>query len=231
MKPRLALLLILLSAGGCVRYMPAGISSTSIGTKNEVPVKVTSGESSAVYVFFLGPFGNDSLEAAIENAKGKAQADSIANVFVDRKLTCYPFYPLCLITFIDTRVYGTLVKYKTDAGEELEPMPGFTRDSSEQTIPATTEKVPEPEILYGYLMANYLESPAAASRYYLGLRYQAKNIVRNYILEKKGKASSWNWRFKIDRALADDQKSLVEWFLKTYTDYKSLPNAAVQSPE
>lgn len=115
----LVFLMCSLVLSGCVHYMPAAVSSTSIGTKNEVPVQTAIGTSSAYYVFGLGPTGDDSLIAAIDDAKSQAKSDSIANVFVDRKITCVPacFFPI--YKRIDTMVYGTLVKYRNDSGTDL----------------------------------------------------------------------------------------------------------------
>jgi hypothetical protein len=97
---------------GCVHYQPAIVSTTSIG-EQEIPLKVTYGESSAYYLFgILGPLGNDSLQAAIEDAQGDAPSDTIVNVFIDRQVLNFPFDYLPLITRIKTNIYGTLIKYK-----------------------------------------------------------------------------------------------------------------------
>ncbi|HAF95886.1 MAG: hypothetical protein A2021_06600 [Elusimicrobia bacterium GWF2_52_66] len=100
--------------------MPAAVSSTSIGSKYETPVRTVTGTSSAYYIFGLGPTGDDSLNAAIEDAKSQAPSDSIANVFVDRKLICIPVCGFSIFTRIDTMVYGTLVKYANEDGTPLE---------------------------------------------------------------------------------------------------------------
>jgi len=112
---------ILFGAGGCVYYRPAVVSTNSIGTKNEVPVKVVKGYSSASYIFGLGPMGNESLEAAIYDAIKNEKGSSLSNVFVDRRVLCFPFPPLCLYIRRDTMVYGTLVKYLDENGKEIPP--------------------------------------------------------------------------------------------------------------
>ena len=68
---------ILFGAGGCVYYRPAVVSTNSIGTKNEVPVKVVKGYSSASYILGLGPIGNESLEAAIYDATKNEKGSSL----------------------------------------------------------------------------------------------------------------------------------------------------------
>lgn len=126
----------MLSFSGCVHYMPAAVSSTSIGSKYEVPVRTVTGTSSAYYVLGLGPTGDDSLNAAIEDAKSQAPSDSIANVFVDRKLTCVPVCGFSLFKRIDTMVYGTLVKYMKEDGTPIENYEGNAR-SEDLGIPLT----------------------------------------------------------------------------------------------
>ena len=116
---------------GCAHYMPAAISSTSIGSKYEVPVKTVTGTSSAYYVFGFGPTGDDSLNAAIEDAKSNAPSDSIANVFVDRKLTCFPVCGFSVFTRIDTMIYGTLVKYTKEDGAPLMPKEEKTDEANQ----------------------------------------------------------------------------------------------------
>lgn len=88
---------------GCTYYQPAMVSSSSINGDYERPVLVTYGEAHAFYLFGLvGPFGNDSLQAAIEDAMGDAPADTMTNVFVDRYITFFPLPGFSLVT----RVYS-----------------------------------------------------------------------------------------------------------------------------
>lgn len=99
------------SLSSCTHYYPAAISSASLGQR-EKPVMVTTGTSQAVYVFGFGPIGgNDTLEAAVENAKKDTPADTMINTYMDRKVVSFPaeFFPLLRV--ITTTVYGTLVKY------------------------------------------------------------------------------------------------------------------------
>jgi len=119
MKNVLLSVLSVLFLTGCVHYMPAAVSSTSIGSKYETPVRTVTGSSSAYYIFGIGPTGDDSLNAAIEDAKSNAPSDSIANVFVDRKLICFPVCGFSIFTRIETMIYGTLVKYTDEAGAPI----------------------------------------------------------------------------------------------------------------
>jgi hypothetical protein len=116
MKKRLLAICICLSAFACAYHYPAGISTTSLSGVREAPVAVRSGESNTYYVLFLGPFGENSLRAAIKNAKKNTEADTIANVFVDRKMTFYPHVIFPIVTKVSTRVYGTLIRYEDANG-------------------------------------------------------------------------------------------------------------------
>ena len=107
---RFTMLGLLALTTGCVHYMPVAVSSAPLGPK-EHPVAVVSGEASAYYFMGFGPMGDDSLEAAVADAKGQKDSDTIMNVFVDRRLFCFPLCGFSLITQGTTRIYGTLVKY------------------------------------------------------------------------------------------------------------------------
>ena len=110
---------------GCTYYLPPVASSTTIGSKNEVPVQVVTGESTEWSFLFFGPFGDASAKAAIENAKTKSleESDSIANVFLDRMMFCFPTCGLPIYVSATTQITGTLVRYKKDSGETLTRRP------------------------------------------------------------------------------------------------------------
>ncbi|MBI2069215.1 MAG: hypothetical protein HYT79_01315 [Elusimicrobia bacterium] len=87
------------------------VSTNAVGSKFEQPVDVASGSSSAYYILGIGPLGNDSLRAAVEDALQFRRASTLSNVYVDRRLICFPFCYLPIATRVDTMVYGTLVSY------------------------------------------------------------------------------------------------------------------------
>ncbi|MBK6881232.1 MAG: hypothetical protein IPH01_10740 [Elusimicrobia bacterium] len=116
MKNKLSLVLMGFSLFGCAYHYPAGISTTSLSGVREAPVAIKSGESNTYYVLFFGPFGENSLQTAIQEAKKGTSADTIANVFVDRKLTFYPHVIFPIVTKVSTRVHGTLIRYEDANG-------------------------------------------------------------------------------------------------------------------
>ncbi len=97
---------------GCIYHRPFQVSTTSLGPK-EIPVKTSAGSASAFYFLFLGPFGDDSLEAAIKNAVSNEKSgnvDTMVNVFVDRKILEFPF----VFKKMTTTVWGTLIRYEDE---------------------------------------------------------------------------------------------------------------------
>ncbi|HIF93695.1 MAG TPA: hypothetical protein EYQ60_11310 [Myxococcales bacterium] len=97
----------------CTHYAPMQVSTSPVGSGNEVPVKVATGESTASVLFgFVVLSGNDSLSAALQDALEGTEADTMMNVFVDRQAFCVPacWFPLYLRT--TTQVFGTLVRYE-----------------------------------------------------------------------------------------------------------------------
>ena len=120
---RYFLIVFSLLFSGCIRHVPTMISTTSIGDKYERPVQVVSGKSSAFYVLFFGPFGDNSYEAAIEDAKRNTAGDTLVNAYVDRTYGCFPIFPLCLITTSKTSIYGTLIRYVDENGKAIKTLP------------------------------------------------------------------------------------------------------------
>lgn len=130
----------------CTYHRPALIAQANIGPK-EIAVGVTKGESSAFYVLFFGPFGDNSLAAAVEDAKAKANADTLLNVFVDRQTF---FIPL-IYTRVTTVIYGTLVSYNPPLTKQdslrSEQAPFNANKSLEKTIPPRGSSAPADQAL------------------------------------------------------------------------------------
>jgi hypothetical protein len=106
-------LVVIVLLAGCTHYHPSMVSSVSLGEKFERPVDVGTGHSSAVYWFGLGPNGDDSLKAAMEDAMLGKKADAMVNILVDRKTYCWPACAFPLYMKTETMLTGTLVDYGT----------------------------------------------------------------------------------------------------------------------
>ncbi len=102
---------------GCVRQTAPIVSTTSIGSY-EWPVGLASGTSTATYIFGFGPIGDDTVGAAIVRAIGK-DGDALVNTAVDRRTTYIPFPFLPIVTRVETRVFGTVIVYIDDDGNEI----------------------------------------------------------------------------------------------------------------
>ncbi|MCG2725262.1 MAG: hypothetical protein L6420_03220 [Elusimicrobia bacterium] len=115
MKKIISMLSILILSG-CAYYQPTAVSTNSIGGKYERPTGIAEGVASKFYFFpcyAACSTGEDSLKAAITDALAGRNADTLANVYVDRRTIYFPhiYFPLFIRT--DVIVTGTLVKYNT----------------------------------------------------------------------------------------------------------------------
>lgn len=98
----------LLVLAGCTFYMPAPpqMSSTQISPDVEV-VGTVEGEARSVTVMGFGPYGDNSLRSAIQDALSKRGGDALINVSVDQATTSFMFF----YTARRTMVMGTAVRF------------------------------------------------------------------------------------------------------------------------
>lgn len=213
-----ALVLMLLSFSGCTYYMPAAVSSTSIGNQGEIPVKVVSGRSEASYFLFFGPFGDDSLLAALEDARSKGDGDTLANVFVDRKLFCFPFCGVSIYTSIETRITGTLVKYQDERSRQ------FQKAVIGQNLITNIEGGPKVNVggeeAYGQLLASFGKDQLTAESVHSSFSPKTRSALKDFVLIKRGKFSAMSWRIAIPENISEIERRFLYWYIKTYTDYK-----------
>jgi hypothetical protein len=132
------LALAALALPACVRVTQPIVSTTSLGSY-EWPVGLSQGTSTATYIFGFGPIGDDSVGQAVARAIGH-EGDALLNTTVDRRITYFPAPFLPIVTRIDTRVFGTVVVYIDDDGNEILGSP--SEESGEQTSLRRVE--PEP---------------------------------------------------------------------------------------
>jgi len=119
MKITLFAILTAFVIGGCVHYHPSTVSTTSLVGKYEKPIRVSNGKSKEYYILgFIGPIGNASVEEAIRNAKEGTAADTMVNVFVERKDVIFPL----IFRSVETTVYGTLIRYEEETGDRPQLM-------------------------------------------------------------------------------------------------------------
>ena len=98
----------LIALAGCTIFMPAPpqMASTEISPNVQI-VGTVEGEARSSYVFGFGPFGENSLRAAIQDALSKRGGDALINVSIDQATTnVFGVY-----TVRRTMVMGTAVKF------------------------------------------------------------------------------------------------------------------------
>lgn len=207
--------LVLLSFSGCTYYMPAAVSSTSIGNKGEIPVKVVSGSSEAYYWFAIGPFGDDSLQAALDDARSKGDGDTLANVFVDRKIFCFLNCYLPIYSSIETRITGTLVKYQDERSAQFQKAP-----ETQLPISGKSNGNIPPQVAYDQLLAAFGQDQLAAEAVHNAYSGQTRSNLKQFIITNRGDDSAWSWKLKIPANASENEKRFLNWYVKAYTSYK-----------
>lgn len=116
---KLKYIIMLASAGlmtGCTVFVPPPPQMASSSIPNSEAVGTVDGESRAYYVLGMGPFGDNSLKAAIKDSLSKRGGDALTNVAVDQVITYFglgPSLPMYNLGFsVKTKVFGTAVRYK-----------------------------------------------------------------------------------------------------------------------
>ena len=115
-KPRSLLLSALGLLTGCTVFVPPPPHMAATPIPNAEVVGTVDGESRAYYILGMGPFGDNSLKAAIKDALSKRGGDAITNVAIDQSFTYFgagPSLPMYNVGFsVKTKVYGTAMRYK-----------------------------------------------------------------------------------------------------------------------
>lgn len=131
----------LLSA--CVRQTAPIVSTTTLGDY-EWPVGLASGTSTATYILGFGPIGDDTVGTAIAHAIGK-DGDALINTAVDRRTTYFPAPFLPIVMRVETRVFGTVIVYIDENGDEiLGPDQGRESDARQTSYVAPAAPVVPP---------------------------------------------------------------------------------------
>ncbi len=172
---KIILILPILILSGCAYYQPTAVSTNSIGGKYERPTGIAEGVARKDYFFpcyELCSTGEDSLKAAIANALKGKNADTLANVFVDRKITAFPniYFPLWMRSEII--VTGTLVKYDAE---------GFTPNDKFVDI----LNLKNVDILWNKLLNLDEETRIQVFQYFLS--NEMKNKLHQYLVIRENK--------------------------------------------
>lgn len=100
-----AVLISVFLLSGCTIQKSMIVAPANIGPK-ETQTQIVEGESSSFYFLFLGPFGDSSLNAAVQDATDKSNSHSLLNVFVDRS-----YFSVLVFSRITTHIRGTAIRY------------------------------------------------------------------------------------------------------------------------
>jgi len=115
LNPKIILVTALAFLTGCTVFVPPSPQMASTIIPNTTIVGVVDGESSAYYILGMGPFGDNSLKAAIKDALSKRGGDALTNVAIDQTFKYFgigPSLPAANFGFsVKTKVYGTAVRY------------------------------------------------------------------------------------------------------------------------
>lgn len=97
---------------GCTVYVPHSVSMGGVVMPDVKVVGRVEGTASAKYILGFGPFGDDSLKAAVADALAQQGGDTLVNVTVDRSIMGFP-HPSAATIYkeIKTTVSGTAIKF------------------------------------------------------------------------------------------------------------------------
>lgn len=130
--------------GGCAYYRPMAVSTNSVGTEFESPTGIVKGRSVEYYClpfYHLLPIGNNSVEKAFNSALKDTDADTISNVYIERKTNIYPLPFIPLVIRSETRLMGTGVRYKKEAATQQTAAPTATNTEAHPSGPSDGEGV------------------------------------------------------------------------------------------
>lgn len=208
--------LVLLSAlaCGCVEQLPADLPASALGTTEDVPIGPVSGRAHSLHFFGWRRFGDDTTDAAVRNAKKGRQEDDLINVTVERRALCFPLCRYALLTWSETSVDGTLVRYHG--------LPDWKKPEASEAPALQAGRRPPAAELLERLMHLYSQSPADAAEFFASLDHASRQGVIERVLSEKGRTSAQGWIFKIPRDAPAAEKKFLAWFVGAYTTYQPL---------
>lgn len=89
---------------GCAHYQPVSMNPSPLASSGESPAIL--GYSTNTFLLGMPLGGNESLEAALVDAKKRAGANSFTVSYVDQKKSCIPSPLLPLLCRTETDIYG-----------------------------------------------------------------------------------------------------------------------------
>lgn len=185
----------------CVHQLPAPHFERPLGSTTDVPVGVVTGKSASFEIIKLKRWGDDSVEAALADARKKSKLDSdgIAPASAERKLVCFPMCWFPLVRSVRTTATATLLRLGRD------------RSSAPARERAWT--------LLDRLEHLYEESPTAAQAFYDSLSAGQRDELRDEVLASRGLLSAHGRRFRPAADASPQRLKFLEWFVESFTTY------------
>ena len=206
------LVLLLFGLAGCVHVLPAPDVEHPLGTTTDVPVGVVTGHSSSFEILKLKRWGDDSLEAALADArrKGGPDADGIAAASAERKLICFPLCWFPLVRSVQTTATATLLRLGRDR---------TTAPARDHEQKLEVGERPTASALLTRLEHLYAESPTAARAFYDSLSGPQRDDLRDEVLGSRGVASAYGTTFRPAKGSPPEERKFLEWFVGGFTTY------------
>lgn len=210
---RTALPLLAATLAGCSHFRTTStLSATDVGQRGTVPAGFASGETNAVYLFGLGPFGSDDQERAIARARGKRLETTLTDITVERSVSCVFECQYPLIRHVKVVASGSLV------------MPTGYKDHAkpEKPEPIISQRFPNPSLatLVERLQGLYLSDPAEAESYYRSLKDETREELGKYIVAEMGLAPIQGDVYRAPETMPAARCKFLAWFLEQHTVYR-----------
>lgn len=213
MRWAIAAALAALGAAGCTERLPAPGVEPALGGALDVPLEVVTGRSSA-WRLLAGPaFGDDSVDAALVDArrKGDLQADGIRLDSAERGVFCLPFCAFPLLSYIRTTVTATLVH-----SPRVKDKPSPPKPSSESLA---IGEPPPTAPLEERLEHLYSQDPSAAESFFASLDPDTRAELVAYVVAERGQKDLSGDGYQLSAGLTADQRRFVLWFVGRFTTY------------
>jgi len=197
---------------GCVVHMPAALKPEPLGPTPNVPIGPVTGQAHSVHFFSWKQYGDDTTEMAVRHAIEGTQGDGLINQVVNRHVLCFPECRWPILTWSETQVEGTLVRYyRVPVWEKPETAPSVKLDVGQP---------PPEQRLVERMLDLYLQNPLNAADFYAALDSDTRQHVAQFVLSEKGQPAAIGWNFRISKNAGADERRFLEWFVPTFTTYK-----------
>lgn len=201
-----------LALAGCMAELPAPHVTPPLGSTTDVPIAVVTGRSRAFEIVRKRTWGDDSVEAALEDARQNAgpDADAIQATAAERHVICFPLCAFPLLRSVRTTVTATGLRFAR----------GLSRPSGEAVRPELeVGQAPPASALLERLEHLYAQSPDGARELYDSLAPRSRDELRDEVLSSRGVASAYGRTFRLPPDASAAQRAFLRWFVGRYTTY------------